>query len=130
MPLLLYIQVKSAEDIRFGNPYAALAKTNSELLLLDADNHSEELVIHHQLQMIEEATRVVLILDVQEGVAPGKVTRLLEKLLRQKQGHLSVFLQGKNQVIERMLKVTKTRFQSVSDEKVMHTSVGELITKT
>lgn len=127
MHLLLYIQVKTAENIRFGNPLSALTKTRPELLLLDADNHSEALVIHHQLQMIQKAESIILVLDVQEEVSLGKVIRLLEKLLRQKTTQLSVFLHGQNKVIENMLKVTKVQFEPIQDEKGLYSSVTEVV---
>ncbi len=127
MPQLLYIQVKPQEQIRFGNPYSSLAANNPDLLLLDADNHSEELVIDHQLKMLDQANQVILILDMANAIAPGKTVRLIEKLLRKKELSLSVFLNGNNAMIERMLKLSKTRVQSQLSEQALHTALGNLI---
>lgn len=124
---LLYIQVKPPELIRFGNPYSKLAVNNPDLLLLDADNHSEELVIDHQLKMLDQASQVVLILDVATDVTPGKTVMLIEKLLRKKELNLSVFLKGNNTMIERMLKLSKTRVESRLSEQALYTAVSDMI---
>lgn len=129
MPLLLYIQVKSQKQVRFGNPYSPLAVNNPDLLLLDVDNYSEELVIDHQLKMLDQANQVVLILDVTTGITPGKTVRLIEKLVRKKGLSLSVFLNGNNAIIERMLKLSKTRVQSQLSEEVLCIAVNDLLRK-
>lgn len=127
MPLLLYIQVKSPDQIRFGNPYSVLVKTHPELLLLDADNHSEELVIDHQLKILDQADQVVLLLDVAPEVAPGKTVRLIEKILRKKSPDMAVFLNGQNTVIERMLKLSKTAIQSQLSSQAISTAIDQFI---
>ncbi|GAB5523409.1 MAG: hypothetical protein Roseis2KO_12810 [Roseivirga sp.] len=126
MPLLLYIQVKSQDQIGFGNPYSSLAADSPNLLLLDADNYSEELVIDHQLKMLDQASQVILILDVATDSSPGKTVRLIERLLRKKGLNLSVFLKGNNAVIERMLKLSKTTVQSELSEQALYTAIGKL----
>lgn len=127
MQLLLYIQVKAAENIRFGNPFSDLIKTHTNLMLLDADNHSEELVIHHQIQMLKEAKQVILVLEVNPDTTPGKVVRLMEKLIRQKNLSLLVFLQGTNMAVENMLKLSKATVQSGLSQEEIYNAVEKLL---
>ncbi|MCE7996251.1 MAG: hypothetical protein HEP71_29995 [Roseivirga sp.] len=127
MHLLLYIQVKANEDIQFGNPYSDLTNPDENLMLLDADNHSEDLVINHQIQMIEEATRVILILDVNHDIAPGSIVRLLEKLFRKKNSHVSIFLNGENAIIANMLKLTTGEIHSQLDQQSLKAAIEGLV---
>lgn len=127
MQLLLYIQVKPSEEIRYGNPFSGLSKHSDNLMLLDADNHSEELVINHQVELIKEAKEVILVLDVIPDSAPGKVVRLMEKLIRQKNLNLRVYLQGTNTAVENMLKLSKANVQSGLCEEEVYTSVEKLL---
>lgn len=127
MHLLLYIQVKAGEDIIFGNPYSGLINVNNKLMLLDADNHSEDLVINHQIQMIEEAASTILVLDVQPDIAPGGTIRLLEKLFRKKNLPLSIFLKGENAIVSNMLKLTSAQIHSQTDRQKLYPVLEGLI---
>lgn len=127
MQLLLYIQVKAAENIRYGNPFSSLAKNHDGLILLDADNHSEELVINHQIQMLKEVKEIILVLDVIQDTSPGKTVRLIEKLIRQKDVTLRAFLHGTNTIVENMLKLSKATIQSGLGQEEIYTAVEKLI---
>jgi len=106
MHLVLYIQVKPAQEIRFGNPFSKQAHSE-HIQFYDADNHSDEWIIQHQTQVIDTADKITLILDVLPEFPLGQLTRLLEKLLRKKNPSLNVFFHGQHQVINNMLRLSK-----------------------
>lgn len=112
MQLLYYIQVKPLDKINFGNPYNSLLTEVPKLIFLDADNHSEDFVIQQQIKLLEKAENVVLVLDVMPDAAPGKLVGLMEKLMRSKQLSPLIFLNGSNELIEKMLRLAHTEFHT------------------
>ena len=112
MQIILYIQVKPQEAIGFGNPYAAwLREELTEVVLLDADNHSEDLVIGQTLKMLAEAESTVLLIDSLPGASPGKASRLIESVFRNSAKCKLIHLAGENEVLKKMLKLSRSHYQ-------------------
>lgn len=128
MHLFLYIQIKPAQEIHFGNPFSKLVN-DDEILFLDADNHSDEIVINHQVQSIKEANQITLVLDVSPDETIGKTVRLLERLLRQKRIPLQVLLHGQHQLIEKMLQLAKANLTRATHEQELQELAVQLLTR-
>ena len=107
MKLFLYIQIKGAQQIGFGNPIGNWLKEHQpERVLLEADNHSDDLVIQQEIKMLEEADDLMLWLDALPHEKPGKAVRLIEKVLRNKDINSTIYQSGSNELLERMLKLS------------------------
>ena len=118
MDLLLYIQIKAQDNIRFGIPMADwYRKQFPEAQQLDADNFSEDLVINQELTMLKEAKSCLLLIDTEPEAKPGKTVRLIESIVRNKELKPVVHLKGSNAPIEKMLKLGKVAYhQNLSEE--------------
>ena len=127
MKLFLYIQIKAPLAISFGNPLASWLKENlPDFTQIEADNHSEDLVIQQELKMIDEASHLLVWLDVQPEDKPGKAVRLLERVLRKHEGNPQLFLSGENALISRMLKVFRVPLELVEGPVHMKEALAEL----
>jgi hypothetical protein len=125
MQLLYYIQVKPVERINFGNPYNSLLSEIPKLMLLDADNHSADFVIQQQIKLLEKAENVVLVLDVMPDAAPRKLVGLMEKFMRSKQLSPLIFLNGSNELIEKMLRLAHTEFHTnLKQEEIVSSALA------
>ena len=112
MQIILYLQVKPKEAIVFGNPYAGWVQEElTEVVLLDADNHSEDLVIGQALKMLAEAESIVLLIDSLPGVSPGKASRLIESVFRNSAKCKLIHLAGENELLKKMLKLSRSHYQ-------------------
>lgn len=107
MHLLLYIQIKPTQKIRFGNPFSKLSG-HDVVQCYDTDNHSDEWMISQLRKAIIEANKITLVLDAVPSESLGKLTQLLEALLRKKQQPLTVLLHGKHDMLSNMLRLSKT----------------------
>jgi len=116
--ILVYIQIKEREAIKFGNPYSSWFKANSpETVLLDVDNHSDGLVIEQELKMIKEADASILLLEVIPETSPGKAKKLIEALLRGKVKPELIHVNGQNETVEKMLKLSRVAYHHDLSEK-------------
>ena len=112
MQIILYLQVKPKEAIGFGNPYAGWVQEElTEVVLVDADNHSEDLVIGQALKMLAEAESTVLLIDSLPGVSPGKASRLIESVFRNSARCKLIHLAGENELLKKMLKLSRSHYQ-------------------
>lgn len=128
MRVLLYLQVKPAERIGFGNPWAKwMSENHPGVQLLDADNHSEDWLVSEQLKMLANSSKVVIILDLAENAKPGKAVKLLEKALRDQRIETLIFVQGENQLVEKMLKLSQKGFHKNTDENGIRKQISAFL---
>ena len=79
--------------------------------MLDADNHSDDLVIGQILKMLAEAESTVLLIDSLPGASPGKTSRLMESVFRNRAKCKLIHLAGENEILKKMLKLSRSHYQ-------------------
>jgi len=119
----LYIQIKNRKAITFGFPLHNWLKDQFPyMLLLDADNFSDDLVIDQELKMLKPTQSCLLMIDAEPEAKPGKSIRLIEILLRDRDRQLTVHLKGRNEYIEKMLKLSKVAYhKNLAEEELKKT---------
>ena len=104
MDLFIYLQIAPIEAIRFAHPLQKWVKSSyTDAFLFDADNYSEGIVIEFGKESIEKATNICVLIDAMPDQKLGGITALIERLVRSKGKSLSIFLNGENALIEKML---------------------------
>jgi hypothetical protein len=123
MKLILHLQIKALLNIQFSNELVKQLKIEfPEAILFEADSHSEPFLIQQGLQFLKEATKVVLILESEAGESPSKVAPLIEKVVRHKSMTPLIIIQGENQVLKKMLSLSKKdvlEFESIKSSMML-----------
>jgi len=108
MTLYCHLQVKAMNNIDFTFGWKEeLSHEIPNLLILEADNHSDAFLIQESSKLIGESTILICLLDVEEGSSPGSISRILEAL-RKSEAQKLLILKGRNESIEKSLKFLKT----------------------
>ncbi len=107
MILYLYLQIKSIKDIKFVSEYSEdLRAFGYDITQIDLDAHSESLTVSKSTELIAQAEKLILHLDVNENEDIGTLRPVFEKLRQFKQ--LTLCLQeGEHESLEKMLKLLK-----------------------
>lgn len=115
MMLYCHFQIKNMDEVDFTFDWKIeLGKTFPNLIILEADNHSDPFLIQECSKLIEKSKQVICLFDVEEGCSPGSISRILEAI-RKSEAHKLLLLKGRNESIEKALKFVKTpwvKFQS------------------
>lgn len=131
MQVILYIQVKPSEAISFGNPFADWVREElPEIVLLDADNHSDDLVVDEELKILTKAQSSVLLIDASPEANPGKAARLLESVFRKRVNCRLIHLAGENALLEKMLKLSRVEYQQNLESGLLKKAISKAFLAT
>lgn len=105
MMLYCHFQIKPLDKIGYTFPWKdSLSSMNSELTILEADNHSDVYLISQISKMILEADRIACFFDAIDNENFGTLARVLEALRKTEKPKL-VIIQGENQKLDKSLKM-------------------------
>lgn len=105
MQVFFYIQIGSFNSISFNNSFFSTIKENyPSIVTFDFDNLSEGFVVNYGIDLLERADAVCVFFESKEDVSPGSIISFINKLISYGRPLLIIF-QGKNAVIEKMIKV-------------------------
>lgn len=124
MTLYIYMQVKPIHEVTFGAPLSKWLKTlKDEVIMIEADNHSESFLVNQCLPLILKAKQVILHSEVQENEAVGALKSIFEKLRKTDKPVLSL-VNGSHRGLSSMLKLMKVDSKGIldSDEAKPHIS--------
>lgn len=107
MILYLYIQIKELQEISFNSPINDWLKTQpSEITIIELDNHSESFLVSRSTELIPNASRVVLHLDLSADQSLGSIRSIFEALRKFTKPILALTV-GQHKGIMSMLKLIK-----------------------
>lgn len=105
MMLYCHFQIKPLNKIGYTFTWRdSLSSMNSELTILEADNHSDVYLISQISKMILEADRIACFFDAIDDENFGTLARVLEALRKTEKPKL-VIIQGENQKLDKSLKM-------------------------
>lgn len=120
MMLYCHFQIKPLNKIGYTFTWRdGLSSMNSELTILEADNHSDVYLISQTSKMIFEADRIVCFFDAIDDENFGTLARVLEALRKTEKPKL-VIIQGENQKLEKSLKMlNEVPLKFENDDRLM-----------
>ncbi len=117
MILYLYIQIKSADDIRFSSPVNSwLQSLKPDLTCAELDNHSENFLINQTVKLVLGASKVILHLDMSDGQSIAAI-RMIFEALRKAQKPTLALAEGSHKQLESMFKMIKLTPNKISSDK-------------
>lgn len=103
MTLYLYLQIKPLQRILFTSPLAGWLKNEApEVIVFEADNHSDDFLMNKGKAFIDQADHLVLHLDLIGTEPPGSLSMLLEHIRKSKKT-VRCFVEGEHQLLHKML---------------------------
>ena len=103
MILFCHFQVKPLQSIAFDFKWkGVLEELNSAFHLVEADNHSEGLLLQEISKIISEAPEIICFLEVAKNEKIGTLSKVFE-CLRKSAGKMLFLVNGENEYIEKML---------------------------
>lgn len=99
---------------------AQVKQTWPEVVTLDVDARSDDLLLHYALQLLREADKAVVLVKADESIPGfGNVMPLVEELLLPQDGRL-ILLLGRHPRLERMLQARPDiLFKTMKEEDVL-----------
>lgn len=93
--LLLIIQ---KDKWLFTNDFVSEVRNKNDVQLIEVDNHSETELINSVLKALEDSTEDISLNFYSEGnFSPGKLTKIVSRLMKEKSRLKNVRFEGENQ---------------------------------
>lgn len=107
MKLLLYLQIKPIESIRYSNPVVnELKEAFKELVVFEADQNSDIQQIQIGKELLSKAERVVVYFDTYPDLNLSGLAELFE-VMRKLDIPILIQHEGEHQTVSTMLKILK-----------------------
>ncbi len=126
MQALIYITVNGKATYSYQLPLFTWIKQQPfEVVCYDFDNHSEALITNYAIQLLEQADKILIIIECKETTSPqqrGSIIKLLNKAVRLKNKEVKLILNGTDPVFEKMGKIFRKNFyshQTLDEQKVL-----------
>jgi hypothetical protein len=117
MEAVLYIEITSEILFSYEKPLLAyIQQYFPQVIPFDIDNHSDAMLVGYAIQLLEEASRVLVIIEAQAGKTQTLLA-FFEKLLAQQHKCLVIY-SGTNIIADRYL-------QLLADERKRKNSTRE-----
>ncbi|MGW8123727.1 hypothetical protein ACV07N_13810 [Roseivirga echinicomitans] len=128
MTLFIHLQIKPIAQIQFRNEWVAQMKVEfPEAIIFEADAHSESIVINQGILFLKTAKKVVLYLDSHANEKLGACAPLIEKVFRNKVIQSIIFIQGENEMFEKMAKMMKKEVLRAESTKKSLTEIHRFL---
>lgn len=125
MILYCHFQIKPLNKIGYTFAWRdRLSSMNSELTILEADNHSDVYLISQTSKMILEAEKMVCVFDVFQDESFGSLAKVLEAIRKYK-GSILIFILGKNKKLEKSLTLLGQPTHKTSDEDLLIATISK-----
>lgn len=103
MIVYCHFQIKPLDNIGYTFPWRdRLSSISSDLVILEADNHSDAYLVSQTSKMILEASSIICFFDAIDGESFGTLARVLEALRKTNKPKLLI-LKGENQKLNKSL---------------------------
>lgn len=116
MQALIYITVAEEALFFYQLPLLAWVKEQLyEVVCYDFDNHSEAIVANYAIQLLEQADKILIVIDCKEATTSqqrGNIIKLLNRAVRQKNKEVKLILNGNDPIFSKMGKVLGKNFYS------------------
>lgn len=127
MTLYCHLQLKALKHINYNFEWKEeLRKTVSELLIIEADNHSDPFLIQESAKLIGKTSQLICCFEVEEESTLGSISRILEAILRSEARQL-IFLKGRNESLEKALKFIKTPCINFKDSQELIFEIQQFV---
>lgn len=104
MEVILFIEITETITFQYDKPIREKIKALfPQALLYDFDNHSDALITKQAIELVEQATKAVVLIQAANG-STQTVLPFLEKVIRNKEKCLVLF-NGSHPVVERMIRL-------------------------
>jgi hypothetical protein len=114
MQALIYITVAEEALFSYQLPLLVWVKQQPyKIVCYDFDNHSEALVANYAIQLLEQADKILIVIDCKEATISqqrGNIIKLLNKAVRQKDKGVKLVLNGNDPIFEKMGKALGKNF--------------------
>ena len=129
MNLVLHIQI-TQDLLTFENQLQNWLLQNApEFYYFGLDNHSETPVVHTALKAIDEAEYMLVIIEAEPAIPPGPVLKVVKKLATLKNNVFTVVCKGHHQLISKMERGFKTRWNHCTDQDELKTILADILKK-
>ena len=127
MILFCYFQVKPLQQVAFDFAWKdALEVLNEEVHRVEADNHSEGLLIQEISKMINEASEIICFFEVVENEKLGSLAKVFESLRKSSSRQL-LMVKGENEHFEKVLPLLKQNTLKCESEIQLKKTLSEFI---
>lgn len=126
MILFIHLQVKPITQIQFKSEWVENVKKEfPDAIIFEADNHSEPYTIQQGIDFLQQASKIVLLIECSPNEKLGVISSLVEKVLRSKNHAPLIFLNGENKMFEKMAKISKSEVFAFKELATAISRIGE-----
>jgi hypothetical protein len=102
----IWIQVREQAKIAYQNSLGLWLRPRiRDLIVLDFDNYSDSYLVDKTIEMIKTSGKIVVLIEAEELDHCGQITKFLNKLIRIGHKNILILFNGRNSIIEKMLKI-------------------------
>lgn len=124
----IHIEITGTPSFVYERPVLSALKSQfPELVIYDIDTLSDASLINYAKDLMAEASRYVLIIEIKENQSAVKILPLLEANLKNKEKVL-VIMNGSSAVVEKMLSLMPSErlFKNLSEDKQIEVATAFL----
>ena len=126
MTVFCYLQVKSIQNIKFEfEGKKDLVNFLPDLLILEADNHSEAFTIQQSAELLKKGDNIVTFIEVEKDEKIGSLAKIFEAL--RKNNKTKILVTGQNMMLEKLAKMFPKEFQRISSNEDIQKRIIELL---
>ncbi len=126
MTVFCYLQVKSIQNIKFEfEGKKDLVNFLPDLLILEADNHSEAFTIQQSAELLKKGDNIVTFIEVEKDEKIGSLAKIFEAL--RKNNKTKILVTGQNMMLEKLAKMFPKEFQRISSNEDIQKRIIKLL---
>lgn len=126
MTVFCYLQVKSIQNIKFEfEGKKDLVNFLPDLLILEADNHSEAFTIQQSAELLKKGDNIVTFIEVEKDEKIGSLAKIFETL--RKNNKTKILVTGQNMMLEKLAKMFPKEFQRISSNEDIQKRIIKLL---
>jgi len=126
MTVFCYLQVKSIQNIKFEfEGKKDLVNFLPDLLILEADNHSEAFTIQQSAELLKKGDNIVTFIEVEKDEKIGSLAKIFEAL--RKNNKTKILVTGQNIMLEKLAKMFPKEFQRISSNEDIQKRIIKLL---